>query len=55
MYRKYVNFWLLAGSLLFMVSCTNTKKTTYFNNAQDAVIVPNLADTVMPIIQKSDI
>ncbi|MDN3655846.1 polysaccharide biosynthesis/export family protein [Ferruginibacter paludis] len=55
MYRKYVNFWLLAGSMLFMVACTNTKKTTYFNNAQDAVIVPNLSDTIMPIIQKNDI
>ena len=36
-------------------SCINTKKATYFNNAQDAIYVPNPADTVMPVIQKNDI
>lgn len=44
--------FLVISSLL---SCIDTRKTTYFNNASDASFIENSADTVLPLIQKNDL
>lgn len=55
MYKKFINFGFLIAIAIYGVSCTNTKKATYFNNAQDESIIPNFADTILPVIKKNDI
>lgn len=55
MYKKYINFILLILIVVYSSSCIDTKKSTYFNNAQDANVTPNMADAVFPVIQKNDI
>jgi polysaccharide export outer membrane protein len=54
-YRKCINFVLFVMMVTFSISCTNTKKTTYFNNARDESVTPSLEDATMPLIHKSDI
>lgn len=55
MYKKYINFILLISIVIYSSSCVNTKKSTYFNNAQDANITPSIEDAASPVIQKNDI
>ncbi len=55
MYRNCINFVFFITMVTYSISCTDTKKTTYFNNVRDASIIPSLADTIMPVIHKSDI
>ena len=54
MYNKYLNIILLMV-VFFTASCVDTRKSTYFNDSKDANIIPNAADTVMPVIQENDI
>jgi len=53
--KKYVYFLLLISFVIYGSSCVDTRKSTYFNDAQDANVIPNIADTIAPIIQKNDI
>lgn len=55
MRKKYTNFILLISIIIYTSSCINTKKSTYFNDAQDANIIASIADTISPFIQKNDI
>ncbi|MEP7111084.1 MAG: polysaccharide biosynthesis/export family protein [Ferruginibacter sp.] len=55
MYKKYINFSLLVSIVIYSASCVNTRKSTYFNDAQTASIKPNAQDSVSPLIQKNDI
>ena len=55
MYRNFVNSVLIVALVVFCFSCNSTKRSTYFNDLQDANILPNFADTIYPIIQKNDI
>ncbi len=45
---------ILAGLALLTVSCTNTKKVTYFNTVGEGLI-PSSMSSLEPVIQKSDI
>jgi polysaccharide export outer membrane protein len=55
MYKKYINLILLVVVVVYSPSCLDTRKSTYFNNLQDANIVPSYQDTISPVIQKNDI
>lgn len=55
MQKKYTNFILLVSIIIYASSCLSTKKSTYFNDAQDANIIASIADTISPLIQKNDI
>lgn len=55
MSKKNFSLILFVAVIVFASSCFSTKKTTYFNDLVDGNIVPNIADTVYPFIQKNDI
>ena len=55
MYKKYLRLLVLLLVVVYSSSCVNTRQSTYFNDATDANIVPNNADTTSPLIQKNDI
>jgi polysaccharide export outer membrane protein len=54
MYNKYLTIFLLMV-VFYTTSCVDTRKYTYFNDSKDANIIPNAADTIIPVIQKNDI
>ncbi len=55
MYKVYINFILFVFIIVFGSSCVSTKKTTYFNNAQEASYTPSILDSSFIVIQKNDI
>ncbi|MEP7142006.1 MAG: polysaccharide biosynthesis/export family protein [Ferruginibacter sp.] len=55
MYKQYINLLLLVSIIICIASCTSTKETTYFFNANDTTILSRMEDTISPVIQKNDI
>lgn len=55
MYKKILGIVLFLCIVTFNFSCIDSRKATYFNDTRDANIVPSLADTLSPLIQKNDI
>ncbi len=55
MYKTSIYLIFLTLLICSMVSCVNTRKTTYFNDATDANFIENSADTILPLIQKNDL
>ena len=55
MYKKYQNSFFFILILFLLASCVNTRTSTYFNDSTDAVVMPDPADIILPVIQKNDI
>jgi polysaccharide biosynthesis/export protein len=55
MYRKYINFLLLIVVVVYISSCVDTKKATYFDNAPIGNITTSNEDKISPLIQNNDI
>lgn len=55
MNKRNLSLILFVSMVVFISSCINTKKSTYFNDLKDGNIIANIADTVYPLIQKNDI
>ena len=55
MYKRPIKFILLTGVTIYAISCVNTQKTTYFNNAQAKSYTPSILDSSLITIQKNDI
>jgi len=55
MYKTYINVIALVLVVIYGSSCVDTRKSTYFLNAEEATISSRFEDTVSPVIQKNDI
>jgi polysaccharide biosynthesis/export protein len=55
MLNKFSRFFLSVILTSFLFSCVDTRKTTYFNDVADTVIIPSDSDRVSPVVQKNDI
>lgn len=55
MHNRFLSFILFLSIVVSIFSCVNTRKTTYFYNAEDTTILSRAEDTASPMIQKSDI
>ena len=55
MRKKYQGFIIAVSLAATLVSCVDTRQATYFNDINDAVVVPSESDKVSPVIQKNDI
>jgi len=55
MYKTYIKIISLALVVIYGSSCVDTRKSTYFRDAEEATISTRFEDTVSPVIQKNDI
>ena len=55
MLNKYKTFIFLLIFSTFLFSCVDTRKSTYFNDTTDSILIPSTDDATLPVIQKNDI
>ncbi len=55
MLSRYKSSILILILAVILFSCVDTRKSTYFNDVSDTVIIPSDSDKLSPLIQKNDI